>query len=798
MKIYDTEGTEILDIEPDKQSYGVSTLLDIDKAVLYYSLASHVELPVGAYIEFGGVRYTLQAPESFVMHHTRNYEYTVTFHAPGYGAMVWMFANPIDHRLSFDLTATPREHLQMFVDNMNKRDSGWRIGVCPDNMAEKVITYDYVYCLDALKLMADAFRTEWQIVNKTVSLRMVESHKSDPIVLKYGKDNGYKPDVQRSNSSDIPPADRLYVEGGDRNIDYSKYGTLLATEEEIPGSVIVSDGRFVHSRTLLLPRNATLRYDGEKFEDEQGFVPANARTYKTDELGLSVTWTGNQRRTSTEAAMQATEQYPRRIGEVTDVVCVDEEQHLYDFIDNTIPAALDYSTCGIEGETMKIVFQSGMLAGREFDIDGGEEGYSHTDRRFRLVPQDYDGMTMPNGDGFAPAVGDKYIVIGCRLPNAYICDNSTKSGAEWDMLRQAVRHLHQIEDYQYTVTGDIDEIWLLNNWLRLKNRFAIGEYVRFRDQLINTDVLLRMTSIKRSILKPWRVELTTSNAPLKPDLSTELMRIEGEQRRQQRRQYQRYTYDGLRPIQYRCRYIDNSTPPHEVVPTIQHNQASDTLVVSGGTIQHRPDDEILLRGGQTSVQYNDTYTIEGADLSFSDTTSDHYLYAKIDTRDHAASLYVLSADKINYIDGYYRYLCLYRVTPPVSGQRAIARLYAWDNRTIGSVVGDIVTWIGNTPSEVSEVLRSHENDIQTHGQNISTLNQQQTHTRTSLNNVIERANDLTTLLTTRLTDAFNAFNAAQSAEGGNTINVDFCIEDGSQHGEAHCKTFPEITPVTNN
>ena len=61
--------------------------------------------------------------------------------------------NLTDGRLKFSLTATPREHLQMFIDNMNLR-------------VEKCISYNHASCLSALQQMAKAFNTEFEINGK--------------------------------------------------------------------------------------------------------------------------------------------------------------------------------------------------------------------------------------------------------------------------------------------------------------------------------------------------------------------------------------------------------------------------------------------------------------------------------------------------------------------------------------------------------------------------------------------------------------------------------------------------------
>ena len=84
--------------------------------------------------------------------------------------------------------------------------------------------------------------------------------------LSYGKGNGFKPGIGRSNYEDSTPIEILYIRGGEQNIDASQYG----------------------SSELLLPKSQTIRFDGEHFEGEQGFDSSKARTYQTDADGFSI------------------------------------------------------------------------------------------------------------------------------------------------------------------------------------------------------------------------------------------------------------------------------------------------------------------------------------------------------------------------------------------------------------------------------------------------------------------------------------------------------------------------------
>lgn len=799
MKIYRPSGEVILEIEPDEQSYRNRAIMEIGSVVLYYSLPHHIELPVGSYVDFCGTRYTLRQPEAYKMVHSEQYDYTVTMMAPEYGATVWMFANPIDHRLTFDLTATPREHLQMFVDNMNLRDSGWSIGECVDG-AEKVITYDYTYCWDALMAMADTFHTEIEIVGKTVSLKMVEYRKNNPLPLCYGKGNGFRSGVGRGNDGGTPPVDRLYVQGGEQNIDYSKYGTYIPNDENP-----YSRDTFVRSNRLLLPRSVQYAFDGEKFEDEEGFVAANARHYVTDNLGLYVDRADSVRSTTTELAYDASEHYPKRVGKVTGVVPhAVEDGMVYDIKDSTIPYALDYNEYWIADSKMTIIFQTGMLAGREFDV--AEKGYHHYEDGysgglFELVSREYDGMIMPNQEGgFLPTVGDEYIVVGCMLPVAYICENDTKTGAEWDMLRAAIRYRFSQEEYLYTFSGDIDEIWLHREWESLSARFRVGEYVRFRDSRIGTNALLRMTAIKDYINRPWKIELTLSNAPVRTDLLNEIRRISAQSTRAGRQRIRVATVP--QGVQMHFRFIAGLNDYTEVVPTItysgqmEHDEDAqmdewvESVTIQGGYLQHRVvrTDVTRLRLIGRNTSESDIYTIHQGEpqevpIGVGQEDITLYLYAKVKP-DHTGT-YTIQSAKHNYREGEDIWLYMGELSPVRDGQRTFERRWRWlhlgDNRVTISV------HIGDEVMDMADLLSDFDSSIAGHSTAISTIT-------SVVNNTVARTNDITNLITNRLVAAINSFNTAQG-DSGNKIDLNFCIDDSQQGEPQRCKTFPDIEPI---
>ena len=113
--------------------------------------------------------------------------------------------------------------LQLLVDCLKQYDPEWEIGECIE-ASEKVFSVNHEYCWDVLQRMADEFNTEWEIDGKVIHLRKVERYKTDPLVLSYGKGNGFNPGIERQNRGSKSQVTMLLVQGGERNIDLSKYG----------------------------------------------------------------------------------------------------------------------------------------------------------------------------------------------------------------------------------------------------------------------------------------------------------------------------------------------------------------------------------------------------------------------------------------------------------------------------------------------------------------------------------------------------------------------------------------------
>lgn len=642
-----------IDILVDTSSYRYTALQNVGTLYLYFASEEFINIPVGAYCIYKNITYDLMDPDDFKKKSSRNFEYTLVMYDIGAILGKYKCRDIVSKRLKFDYTAKPHEHLQLIVDNLNMRDSGWKVGECIE-AEEKTINYNHIFCSEALPTIADTFKTEYEIdpAIKTIHLRKVEYNKGEPLPLEYGKDKGFVPGLGRSNKDGNRPVTILYVQGGEQNIDFSKYG----------------------SKELLLPKNQRLEYEGRAYvSDAEGLYIKRADTTLTDVQ---------------EDSLDCSHISPKRVGSVSNVVVSDKEKNFYDFIDSSIPDDLNFEDYVIEGNNMTVIFQSGMLAGsnKEFEVK-----YVHKERKFLITPQEIDGQIMPN-DIYKPNLGDKYAVFGIQLPDAYICNNSTKEGASWDMFREAAKYLYENEDPKFTFKGELDSIYSKKRWLSIGGKIKLGGYILFKDpQFIPEGIKIRITSIKEYIHRPYSPIIELSNTTTGVTVSSELNKIESNEVKTDNQyknsiQFTKRRFrdaketismlndallhfsGSISPISVQTmsllvgdeslqfRFVNNKTNPTQVEYLVTYDSKKKVLSAPGGILQHMTIGIDTLSSGHKASEYK-FWDIEKYTSPTLTETVGYYLYVKANKNGTTGS-YVLSknAIKLEGVEGYYHFL----------------------------------------------------------------------------------------------------------------------------------------------
>ena len=684
-------GDKEIKIEVKDESYSYEAIMGEDTLTLYFSHPGYLEIPVGSWCDFYGKRYSLKKDSNFKKNGERNFEYTLILETGKADTMLWKVRHTIDRSIKFSYTAKAHEHLRLLVENLNRRSTGWKVGDCIEG-TEKVINYNHTYILDALNQLAELYETEWQITEetvngkqiKTIHLRKVEYNKENPLKLSYGKGHGFKVGVGRT-SGDIPP-EIILVETTDRNIDYSTYG----------------------SKYLLLPKNKTLVYEG--------------KTYKTDADGTCVMRADKELTTAKEDSLDCTAIYPSRVGTVSSVIEVNKENNFFDFVDKDIPEELNFEDCLIAGETMTVIFQTGMLTGKEFEVKYIHEAKDKKEaRRFEIVPQEIDGITMPEPEVWRPKVGDTYAVFGMQLPKAYICNDSTQTGASWEAFKEAAKYLYEHEDKKFTFTGTLDGIWAKKRWLEIGGKIVLGGYVNFSDTQFHPEgSLIRMIGIKRFVNNPYSPEIELSNEPIGTSVSSDLNKIETNEvtviekhkdalqftkrRFRDAKETMSMLEDALlnfsgsvNPItvstmqllvgdeSLQFRFVNSKTNPVQLAHNITYNANTKILNAPAGIIQHLTLGISSLSSSHKADEYKYWDMAEYNSPVLIDPVKKYYLYAKV-SKENQTGTFLLSetAIKMEQITGYY-HLLTGVLNSEYDGSRSFVELYGFTEILPGRV-----------------------------------------------------------------------------------------------------------------
>lgn len=578
---------------------------------------------------------------------------------------------------------------------MNLFDEGWTIGTCID-APEKTLAFSHEFCLDVLARFSDEWDTEFEAIGKTINFGKIERFKDDPLPLSYGRGNGFKTGVGRQNQGDKRPVSILHAEGGERNIDPTVYG----------------------STTLLLPKSQELEYQG--------------RRYRTDEDGTYIVRADRELLNNNEDSYDASHIYPSRVGTVSGVTVVDAEDNLYDITDSSIPQSLDYSDCRIPGEKAVIIFQSGTLTGEEFEIKQTQEsltGYIHAQRRFSLVPVQKNGTVIPNANR-RPSVGDKYAVFNISLPEAYVSDDATRTGASWDMFREMVRYMYEHEEETFTFKGELDGIWSKTRWMEIGGKLLPGGYIFFSDtQFQPNGVLIRIIGIKDYINRPYSPEIELSNTPVAGFVSSELGKIESNEVKNEGRYQGALNYTkrrwrdaieaqemlekafdnyskGIDPIWVRTmsllvgdeslqfRFVDSRTNPQTVEPGFVYNDDTEVFTAPKSILQHMTLGISEIKGEHQA----DEYKYWDLPAYISPPLGDFgkmYLYAKC-SKSNQNGNFLLSETPHRMDEGSYYYFLVGLLGSQFDGARSFVTVYGFTEVLPGRVTVDrIVSTDGN-------------------------------------------------------------------------------------------------------
>lgn len=94
-----------LEVTPKDDSFRYRAIMGTNTLTLKFTSHEFIELPLGAYVDYEGQRYTLEKPENFTKSGTRLFEYTLTLEGSGAETVKYKLRDQVEKRLKFNFTS---------------------------------------------------------------------------------------------------------------------------------------------------------------------------------------------------------------------------------------------------------------------------------------------------------------------------------------------------------------------------------------------------------------------------------------------------------------------------------------------------------------------------------------------------------------------------------------------------------------------------------------------------------------------------------------------------------------------
>lgn len=403
LKIYDKANNLRLTASPNTSSSVTEEVGGECSVSASFTHTEYIPLDVDDYIELEGVRYKVKSRYRPKQKNTQTYEYSVKFYAPIHDAEdTLMLFQEGGTTSEFSYDGGPHEHLQLWIDNMNRRAGGnlWSIGtvIIAEN---KTIDYRNVKCWDAAfgsNGIAATFETEMWADGYVINLCKAERGEMVELGYLQGLTN-----LAQEDNGEVKFFTRLFPLGSTRNINATKYGY---SRLQLP------------DRSLYVDKNVDLY--GVKEE--------------TEETAFS-------------------EIFPKYIGTISSVRSEEKENEegrkytVYYFKDNGMNwNPKDYEIPDLD---YMLKFQTGELAGR--GTDGSFQAAWHEDtREWEIINVYPDDTTQIPGGAIIPTPGDQYIPWNFAMPQEYI----TEAEQEYKQAVDDYLNTYSFDPNKYIGTTD--------------------------------------------------------------------------------------------------------------------------------------------------------------------------------------------------------------------------------------------------------------------------------------------------------------------------------------------------------
>lgn len=507
-----------------------------DYIILPFSVAKPVQFKLGDYVDLSGVLdeslggklakiyeiTDLQKPTYNTS--TGGYDYNLQMNA-----YYWKWKNKIfkytpehaGNEASWSLTAALDVQLGVFLRNLKALGYTYRgtdfIFIIDDTVENKAVamTYDNMNLLDALFSMAgeDKWNCDCWITDNVIHFGRNEF--GDAVKIERGVEAS---SITRSESQGTY-ATRIYAFGSTKNIPTNYRPT---DEQAVVNGVV--------QKRLMLPADTPYidAYEGMSQEE------------------------------AIEDVVVFDDVYPRRVGTLSDVHTRTEEVENEDSTKETITyyrykdAGLEFKEDYIlEGEELKIQFQSGKLNGMEFGVifNPKPKDESRGDQLWEIVRNEDYGRPLPD-DMMYPANGDEYILSGFDIQ---LVSDQYIPEAEQELKEKAQKYTEKVKKDDGTYPTTLRSSWVKEDLL--SRTFEFGQRINLVDDTyFENGRISRVLGWEMNLDIPWDSPVYTIGE------SMPYSRIGEIEDKVDSLTYKGQTYNGNGSGVYVIRVNDSSTP----------------------------------------------------------------------------------------------------------------------------------------------------------------------------------------------------------------------------------------------
>ena len=417
MDIKDIQGNILFSISAKEDCIHREELMRADYVQLSWNTNDNTELPLGAYIDWSGKRYSLLAPYRPSQVNEAEWKYEPQFQSKVMGWSVKPFFF-IDYNTDgsiksketdWTLTDTAANFMSAIVKSI-KEETGetWSVIVDSSLAGTKSQSFQSTDIFSALNTIAGLWETEWWADETNKELHLSKCSYGTQQVLAVGA-NIQPPTVTENKEGYYT---RFYAFGSARNI----------TQDYVTGG---STSHIVQKRLTLPKSTCPNGYKDIRPNLKEGEV--NVKVLIFDDIYPKSNLTISNVRSEQRYVVDG-EGNKIQIGE-KDGQPVYDMYSVFFFTINGFefdPASVSNGGMVIDGKNLSVHFDSGTLIDREFELS-----YHKDTTEYEILYDNSTGYIIPN-EILLPSDGDKVILFNIKMPDEYITSSEIELEAALD------------------------------------------------------------------------------------------------------------------------------------------------------------------------------------------------------------------------------------------------------------------------------------------------------------------------------------------------------------------------------